>query len=117
MGFVNKSGKLVIELPLANNLRLAEAVLLSIFSESLAGVKIGDKWGFIDRSGKQVIPPKFDNVYPFSEDLAAVMIQGKYGFIDRSGKQVIPPTFDRVFSFKSGLAPLLSGSMERLMRG
>jgi hypothetical protein len=108
-GFINKTGKLVISLPTANNLSITEATLLSNFSEGLAGVKIGDKWGFIDRDGKQVIPPQFDNVYPFSEGLAGVSVQEKYGFIDRSGKQVIPPTFDRAFSFKQGLAPVVMG--------
>ncbi len=108
-GFVDRTGKLVISLPNSQKMRIAEATLLSTFSEGLAGIKTGDKWGFIDRQGDQIIPPTFDNIYPFSEGLAAVAIQGKYGFIDRQGKIVIPPTFDRAFSFKSGLAPVTIG--------
>jgi WG containing repeat len=107
--FLDRTGYPNIFLPRAKNLSIAEAALLSNFSEGLAGVKIGDKWGFINRTADEVIPRKFDNIYPFSEGLAGVQIGGKYGFIDRQGKQVIPPKFDRVFSFKNGFAPVTIG--------
>ncbi|EOA6136260.1 WG repeat-containing protein, partial [Campylobacter coli] len=32
------------------------------FSEGLAGVELNGKWGFIDKSGKIVIEPKFDDI-------------------------------------------------------
>ncbi len=44
------------------------------FSEGLALVKLNGKWGFIDKTGKEVGIPlgKYDNVMSFSEGLAAV---------------------------------------------
>lgn len=42
------------------------------FSDGLAAVKQGGKWGYIDESGKLVIPCQFDKAYPFSEGLAIV---------------------------------------------
>jgi uncharacterized lipoprotein YddW (UPF0748 family) len=36
------------------------------FSGGRARVKIGDKWGYIDNTGKQVISPQFDNASSFS---------------------------------------------------
>ena len=51
------------------------------------------KSGFIDKMGKMVIPPIFDNAYGFSEGLAAVKIDGKWGFIDKTGKIIIEPQF------------------------
>jgi uncharacterized lipoprotein YddW (UPF0748 family) len=36
------------------------------FSEGLARVKIGDKWGYIDTKGKFVIQPQFDEANSFS---------------------------------------------------
>ncbi|ECH5021687.1 WG repeat-containing protein, partial [Campylobacter coli] len=53
-------------------------------------------WGFIDKSGKIVIEPKFDGVGNFSEGLAGVELNGKWGFIDKSGKIVIEPKFDDI---------------------
>ena len=43
------------------------------------------KWGFMDLSGRQVIPAVFDEVRPFSEGLAVVRLRGKWGFIDKQG--------------------------------
>ena len=59
------------------------------FSEGLAGVETNDKWGFVNKSGKEVIPCKYDDVYDFSEGLAGVKMNGKWGFVNKSGKEVI----------------------------
>ncbi|MEN7793072.1 WG repeat-containing protein, partial [Clostridioides difficile] len=55
----------------------------------LAGVKIGDKWGFIDKEGKIVINPIFNDLQPFKENLAFVMKDDKWGVIDKNGKVII----------------------------
>ena len=60
--------------------------------------------GFMDKAGKLVIPPRYNDVQPFSEGLAAVMLEDKYGYIDRSGKMVIPPQFSDAGPFSEGLA-------------
>ncbi|MFH5163641.1 WG repeat-containing protein [Campylobacter coli] len=62
----------------------------------MAKVELNRKYGFIDKSGKIVIEPKFDGVGNFSEGLAKVKLNGKYGFIDKSGKIVIEPKFDDI---------------------
>jgi hypothetical protein len=65
--------------------------------------------GFMDRTGKVVIPPQFNHVCQFSEGLAAVGLPDrKLGFIDLSGKLVIQTQFE--FSenyFSEGLAGVL----------
>ncbi|WP_218081936.1 WG repeat-containing protein [Anthocerotibacter panamensis] len=62
------------------------------------------KYGFIDRTGKLVIPAIYDRVEKFSEGLAVVKIGNKYGYIDRTGKLVIPVKFNDAHAFKEGLA-------------
>jgi len=83
----------------------------SYFQEGLAKVRIGDKYGYIDKTGKTVIPIQFDSidVYEFQEGLAKVKIGGKWGYIDRTGEIVIPPTFEDSYyhivgDFHKGLA-------------
>ena len=44
------------------------------------------KWGFVDLTGKEVIPCRYNRVGRFSEGLAAVDAEGKWGFIDKGGK-------------------------------
>ena len=70
-----------------------------------AAVTIDDGLGFVDRTGKVVIPPRFEGTSNFSEGLAAVRINGKWSFIDRGGK-VISPEFDSAGNFSEELAPV-----------
>jgi hypothetical protein len=70
------------------------------FSEGLARVQTGSGerlFGFVDRTGREVIPRKFYDAGPFSEGLAWVAEwhdrQLLYGYIDRSGRYVIPLQF------------------------
>ncbi len=53
----------------------------SVFSESLAAVELGNKFGYIDKKGKMIIKPQFEIANRFSEGLAGVRLYGKWGFI------------------------------------
>jgi WG containing repeat len=76
----------------------------------MAAVHQGDKWGYINREGKTVIPfRRVDSASPFKEGIAVV--NGNY--IDKKGKVVRPihegksPEGEqsvRDFAFKNGLA-------------
>ena len=59
------------------------------FSEGFAEVKLNGKYGFIDKTGREVIPCKYEAAGEFSEGLAAVKLNGKYGFIDKKGKPLL----------------------------
>jgi hypothetical protein len=84
------------------------------FEEGLAAVLVG-KWGFIDKQGKTVITPQFDDIWlgSFKAGLASVQIgdyeTGKRGFIDKQGKFVINPQFDYAFAFSERLAVIRVG--------
>jgi len=67
-------------------------------------VRNGDRWGFIDSTGKVVVPFKYRNVNEFSEGLAAVREQGTFGYIDENGAVVIPFIYDWGEAFKAGSA-------------
>ena len=95
-GFINLSGKMVIEPTFSG--------FVSSFSEGLAEVKIDEKSGYIDRTGKIVIPPQFEEGGSFFDGLASVKIQDKWGAIDRTGQIVIEPQFKRHFIFNGQLA-------------
>jgi hypothetical protein len=64
-----------------------------------------DDKGYIDKTGKEVIPLKYKKAGDFSEGLAAVSEGGgAYGFIDKTGKMVIEPKYQEVGDFHDGLA-------------
>ena len=58
------------------------------FREGLALVELNDKWGYIDKIGKEVIPIKYDSGCAFSEGLARVYLNDEYCYIDKNGKAV-----------------------------
>ena len=66
------------------------------FEEGLAAVCLNGKWGFIDKTGKEVIALKYDFAYGFSGGLAQVELNEKHSFIDTTGREVIPLKYDYV---------------------
>lgn len=78
---------------------------LSAFHEGMAAYeKTNGKWGYIDRSGKGVIPCMYEDARRFSEGLAAVKKNGCYGYIDKYGNTKIPFQFMNPYPFHEGLA-------------
>ena len=57
-------------------------------SESLAKVKLNNKWGFIDKTGKPVIRFEYEQAVSFQNGKARVQKNGKWFWIDKSGKCV-----------------------------
>lgn len=75
------------------------------FSDGLAAVKQGSKWGYIGRDGKWAIRPQWDDLSSFRKGYATVKQGGKVGVIDKTGKYVLPlGTFDAVTDAHQGRA-------------
>ena len=104
-GYIDRQGQMVIKLQSPSVPCLAPILdvfsLLNwssgAFSEGLASVYFKDgeqgKCGYIDRTGKTVIEPQFEQAGPFREGLAPVTFRGqagklRTGYVDKSGKHV-----------------------------
>lgn len=94
--FIDKAGNEV-------NLQLPGQIV-SNFSEGLAVVKVGDRYGYADKNGALVISAKYDLANPFREGLAVVAFNGGFGFIDKGGNTVVEPKYDWAHHFSDGLA-------------
>lgn len=81
-----------------------ESELYSKDTKELFLIVKNNRWGYIDATGKVVIPPKFRSAGQFSEGLAPVRLNGLYGFIDVSGDFVIQPIYDMAYPFEQGQA-------------
>jgi WG containing repeat/Caspase domain len=85
LAFLNAEGKIVFEFK--NGTDKKEDIItknlydLHPFSNGLAAVKQG-KWGFIDTTGKVVIPCEYDAVTRFSEGFAAVQKDKQWFYIN-----------------------------------
>ena len=95
---IDKTGQTVlsldtneIELQIYENVKFSNGLIKACAPKE-------SKCGYIDRTGKFVIEPKYNNVAPFAEGLARVSIvkdgEEKLGFINQSGEFIIPPTFN-----------------------
>jgi len=66
------------------------------------------KWGVIDKTGKEIVAPKYDEMDFFSEGMMAVKLDDKWGYIDSTGKEVIPCKYGFAGRFAMGRALVLS---------
>lgn len=78
-----------------------------LFNEGVAPVRLGGKYGYIDRDGKCAIPYRFEYSRVFSEGLAMAKLGGKCGYIDKNGKVVIPYKYTEAGDFIDGLAAVI----------
>src|SRR5277367_3630367 len=63
--------------------------------------------GYIDKSGKVVIPPKYEEASEFSESRAQVKKDGKALYIDTTGNVVLDPHSSIGGNFSNGLANVM----------
>lgn len=67
-------------------------------------VRVGEKWGYIDRTGTIRICPQFTNANRFSEGFAPVKLRGHTGILDISGKLVCELDHYSILPFQNGRA-------------
>lgn len=108
-GYVNTAGKKVIDF---------KYVIAESFLDGFAAVgkyvmgSTGEliKMGYIDKTGKEIVPLKYDGVYTpesrgaFVDGPAWVKLNGKYGYVDKTGREVVAPKYDEAEPFSDGMA-------------
>jgi hypothetical protein len=63
-------------------------------SGPLFPVVTGGKWGYVDRDGRLVVSPRFDEASRFSEGLAPVRLGRQAGYADETGRMVLVPDLE-----------------------
>ena len=96
MGIVDQAGNWIVEVG-PNKTRRVGYVTPETVNFQLVRVK--DKEGLLDSTGKFIIPPKYDQIDFYGlNNLSAFNENGKWGVVDFWGKVVIPPSFPDKFS-------------------
>jgi hypothetical protein len=112
--YIDKDGKTVLRPVYESADEKRQIASAGPFSEGLARISTsayrGPYTGFIEKSGRFVIEPRFEWARDFSEGLAAVGVGNKCGYVDRIGRLMIRPGFDDAGSFREGLARVRIGS-------
>lgn len=87
---------------------IPDCLEFGVFSEGLAPIRTAStrKVGFVDTSGKVVIPCIYDYAYSFNDGVAVVsnIVDGKMksGYIDWKGKVILPIQYERISTFSAG---------------
>ncbi|HMY84165.1 MAG: WG repeat-containing protein [Saprospiraceae bacterium] len=88
----------------AKNVDKANIELLGPYFNEIAPFKQNDLIGFIDKDGKVIKKPVYEEILSFSNGLAPVRLNSKWGFVNSLGKEVIKPKYNEIFGFSKGLA-------------
>ena len=110
MGVINKQGEMIAPAEYIFHINWNSSMMscYAVMSEGrmrlAKTVNDKKKFGYIDKSGKEVIPFEYDDADNFSEGLARVMKNGKCGYIDKDGKEVIPFNYRCAISFHGNMA-------------
>ena len=88
-----------------------------VFKEGLLPIRKEDEFGYIDKTGKIVIPCSFEYAEEFNEGIAWVS-KGykKWGCIDKNGQIVVPFIYDKG-EFHEGLAMIYKESNRKILCG
>jgi len=121
VGYINRKGEIAIEPQFSTGRDFSENLAAASIGGddilSVPGLKMefhthnfkGEKYGYINRSGKFVINPQYDYADDFNEDAAIVVNQKKWGFIDTAGKYITQPQYTYASPFSEGLAAVQIG--------
>lgn len=84
-------------------------IIYYISKYNLYVVKNNNKWGFINKYGKKIIPVNYDKIRSIDENLIVAKKGDKWGFINLENETVIPFIYDDAYGFSSGIAFVKKG--------
>jgi hypothetical protein len=80
------------------------------FNSGMVAIKVGEKWGYLNGQGKEVVKVSFDKANEFHEGYATAQRGGVNYIIDKSGKEteVKDPKILTLKNYSEGLIPFES---------
>ncbi|HZU37703.1 MAG TPA: WG repeat-containing protein [Gemmataceae bacterium] len=100
VGFIDKTGTFCI---------VPQFERAHDFSEGLAGVERGGRWGYVDTAGHVVIAPSYDEVQDFHDGLAAVRSGRFWKYVGSDGAVCIEGPYNAAGDFAAGVARVHEG--------
>ncbi len=103
--YINTKGELAIDMQFAEAYPFSDGLAaVGKKIENAVNVEAGLKFGFIDKTGKVVIPYRYDYVALFCDGLALVRNGDLYGYINKKGEEVIKIQYADAKNFQNGVA-------------
>ena len=74
------------------------------YAQKLFAAKIKNLYGYVDETGKWVLPELFDDAYAFSNGVARVQKSGLWSYVDEKGKMITNFRFYGAHDFEGDIA-------------
>ncbi|MEN2993613.1 MAG: WG repeat-containing protein [Bacteroidia bacterium] len=71
----------------------------------------------MDEAGREIVPPKYEEIENFEEGLARVKLNAKWGLIDKTDREVIPPKYDEIEVSGEDLGTFLTALVQIVQEG
>jgi len=90
----------------------------SEFSDDIACVRKGKKWGYINAQGTPIADIKYEAIQNnFTDGLAWVKLKSKYGYLNKTGEQVVPLKYENAYPFSDGCAAIVVKDKKKFFFG
>lgn len=89
VALINTSGKIIVPFGTYDN--------ISAYHDGTARVVKAGKTGFLDKTGREIIPCSFDKADFFRNGLSVVRKNNKEGIINTEGTEIIQVIYDKLF--------------------
>lgn len=103
-GILDHQGSMLVDVD--NNFQELHAM-----SDEFLGVKINNKFGFVDILGRLRIANRYDSITHFEDNMAAVKLLGRWGYIDKSEHLIVQPHYEKATPFQGKLAVVMQNNL------
>ncbi|MGH1339676.1 MAG: WG repeat-containing protein [Aureispira sp.] len=83
--------------------------LYPIGGAGVYGIELDSLVGLLDRTGKEIVAPKYKNINPMYKDGFYRVFNGKWGLVDTLGRAVCALKYDAIEGFYNGFAKVHRG--------
>ena len=92
--------------------------ITEVFEQKYIKAKINGKWSLLDKEGKVIIPPKYDDISDIDKETKSVFYvvkDEKIGLVNRQGKEITPIDYDVISEGEKEVFVLTQGDLRGVL--
>ena len=92
--------------------------ITEVFEQKYIKAKINEKWSLLDQRGKEIIPPKYDdisNIDRGTKSVFYVVKDEKTGIVNKQGEEITPIDYDVISEGEKEVFVLMQGDLQGVL--
>jgi len=92
--------------------------ITEVFEQKYIKAKINGKWSLLDKEGKVIIPPKYDDISDIDKETESVFYvvkDEKAGLVNMKGEEITPISYDAISEGEKGVFILTQGNFRGVL--